>query len=485
VEIEYFCGKVTFAHIRYRKYHAMLIDSARFFTMSLHNALDAADLSEKKLPHPPGLGSRIIPMSELKPYLTADVLGVRALGEKIIDWHKGLNLYPSVSVAQMSMRTFRRRFVAAKFQAIPGTPGAGVTPGEAPVSGVLRASLCAYHAGRNGLYCRAGWRRVKILDLNSAFPAAMKKLPSFARGVWRHVTKFSGSWGFYRLYGGMLRQGTYPILFDHGFTPLPDGPITRPVWVSGHELGAALSARLLTGLVCSGYVWRPESSDHPFADFVAHYWRERQDAKTKDRKNFVKLVLNSLYGKMISRIELDEVEEGENGTAYTHVSGGQFYPVAAAWITAQVRVWLWRKERAACALHSATDGVMIEPDTPARSTKTLGGWKVEVEGWALILRNKFYLVFSHEGELLKWAFHGFDGTALDLITMLKTGRAVYPVARLRGWFEAAAAGLRPFANDRRTFSVKCNVRGFWPPPFPVAAVPVGDGFKRIVYVQGL
>lgn len=480
-ELEYVMGKVAFAHVRFRKSHAMILDTSRYFNMSLEHAAEAAGLLGKKLEHPPGLGQRIIPMDELSPYLTADVTLARGLGLKIVDWHRDLDLYPCVSVAQLSMRTFRRQFVSRRLQSIPGTPGSGVTPASAPVGGVLRASLCAYHAGRNGLYCEPGWYKVKVLDLNSAFPAAMKRLPCFSKGAWRHVSEFSGVWGFYRLYQGTLHQGTYPILFSHDFKPLPDGPLRAPVWVTGHELDAAQRAGLVSDVKCLGYVWRPRAKDRPFRAFVDYYWKERKAARTLEKKTFVKLLMNSLYGKMIARTELDEPEELDGGRIVTQHAGGQFYPAVAAWITAQVRVWLWRMERKSQALHSATDGVMVRPGFRFRSSRRLGAWKQEAEGWALILRNKFYLVFNDKGELTKWAYHGFDGTVLDLVRMLETGEATYPVGRLRGWFESAAAGLRPFANDPRTFSVSCDVRGFWPPPFPVAAVPVRGGWKRLVW----
>ena len=243
-ELEYVMGKVAFAHVRFRKSHAMILDTSRYFNMSLERAAEAAGLLGKKLEHPPGLGQRIIPMAELEPYLTADVTLARGLGNKIVDWHRDLDLYPCVSVAQLSMRTFRRRFVGRRFQSIPGTPGSGVTPASAPVGGVLRASLCAYHAGRNGLYCEPGWYQVKVLDLNSAFPAAMKRLPSFSKGAWRRVAAVFRRVGLLPSLSGNGASGDLPDFVLPRFQALAGRPAPGSRLGDGARAGCGATRRV-------------------------------------------------------------------------------------------------------------------------------------------------------------------------------------------------------------------------------------------------
>jgi hypothetical protein len=484
---EYWFGKVVFAKLRVRNQTALFLDTYRYFGMSLDAAAKAVGLDLEKLEKPEGLGERRIRLPELRPYLVRDVEIVAALLEKILAWHRDYDLYPSVSVAQLSMRVLRRKYVTAKWQKVP--------------RGVLRPSLLAYHAGRNGLYCGAGWHRVKLLDMNSAYPAAMRLLPSMSAGRWETVFEFAGPWAFYRVYAGLVNQGTYPILFQHDFKPLPDGKIIDPVWVTGLELGAAIKAGLIKGARCLGYVWRPKSTDTPLRDFVDDFWRKRRQAKTADNRTFFKLLLNSCYGKFVAKTELTG-EEGETALKITKavrdtrgepppvipygpppgtvvVAGGQFYPPVAAWITAMVRVWLWQMERKTKAFHSATDGVMVDPSVQVHTSTKLGGWKTEGEGWALILRNKFYLVFNDEGELIKCAFHGYDGSIGELIGMLREGSKTYRVDRLRAWQESAILKRRPFMAERRVFAVSCKLRGYWPPPCPVI-IPE-QGWKKIVW----
>lgn len=473
--LEYFFGRVVFGKLRVGKLSAMLIDTFRFFTMGLDRAAAAIGLDVRKLDHPPGFGERRIPLDEIRPYLVRDTEIVTQLLERILAWHRERDLYPSVSVAQLSMRVFRRKYVKTRWQKIP--------------DGVQRASLLAYHAGRNGLYCAPGWRRVKLLDMNSAFPAAMRELPSFAEGRWERTFAPAGPWGFYLLGDGVVQQGRYPILFEHDFRPLADGPIRRPVWITGMELDAALGAGLVRGAQVFGYVWRPDSTERPLRDFVAENYAARKAARTSETKTFYKLLLNSLYGKFAARTDMSGPEAAAElhddtlktlpGFAAVQVAGGQFYPVAASWITALVRVWLWRMERKTGAYHSATDGLMVDAALPFRSSAALGGWKVEGEGWALILRNKFYLVFDDDGRLIKCAFHGFDGTAADVVRMLKTGAQSYRVDRLAGWLESAAGKRRPFVSETRAFSVSCSMRGFWPPPCKIT-IPSDGAWSRVV-----
>jgi hypothetical protein len=473
--LEYFFGKLTFAKIRWRRGLALVLDSYRFFSMSLDAAAAYLGLVIGKLEHPDGFGVRRISLEEIRAYLVRDVEITRTLGQRILSWHKEHDLYPSLSVAQLSMRTFRRHYVKARWQRIPKGP--------------WRASLLAYHAGRNGLYVAPGWHRVTLLDMNSAFPAAMRRLPSFVvGGRWEPVTRYAGVWGFYRLYAGTVQQGTYPILFDHSFRPLSDGPLAGAVWVTGHELRAALRAGMLRDARCVGYVWRPlPGGDRPQARFVRDYFRNRQTASSAEHRAFFKLVLNSLYGKFVARTELlpgeaaEELGDPERAAGpRVFLAGGQFYPVASAWITAQVRVWLWQMERRVSAYHSATDGVMCAPESAAGvpTSKRLGGWKVEGQGWALILRNKLYLVWDEEGRLIKCARHGFDGSLAQLWELVRTGQQAYHVDRLPEWLASAEAGRRPFVPTRQRFELWCSTAGFWPPPRPVE-MPSGDGWTRL------
>ena len=471
--LEYWGGRIWFARYRIGRASALLIDTARFFAQDLTGG--AAILGAPAGPDAPdGYGSRRLGVRAVRSVLAWEAETTAALLAAILRWHQDRDLYPSVSVAQLAMRYFRHRYVRARWQTTPKQ--------------VQTASLLAYHAGRNGLYVAPGWRRVTILDMNAAYAWAMLQLPSFNRGRWGRVNYDAGPWGFYRLTGGTIYQGKYPLLFAHDFSPLPSGPIGEPVWITGVELEAAKESGVLTGATCWGYAWRPESRDRPLRRYIMECWRRRQRARTPEAQLLWKLLAVSLYGKFIAKIEADGDEAadrtgdqtlrryGPNGVL---LAGGQFYPVAAAWITALVRVKLWRKEWAEGSWHSATDGIMVDPGKSYPSSGLLGGWKVEGENvWTLILKNKFYLVFDAAGRLLKAATHGFYGTPADVITMLKSGRNTYLVERSRGWLEAGLTGKRPYVSDPAEFTVTCGVSGFWPPPITLE-IPLGRGRYRV------
>lgn len=476
VSVEWWAGKVWFARVRRGKSVALLVDAARFFAMRLEEAAALVGGAGEPVPRPDGYGSRRLGLRAIGDRLAWEAMATAVLAARVAAWHAARDLYPSVSVAQLAMRWFRHRYVKTKWQRAPRQ--------------VADAALLAYHAGRCGLYTSPGWHKVTVLDMNSAFAWAMQLLPSFGRGRWWRVWSWAGPWGFYRVTGGTLYQGKYPLLYDHGFKALPSGPIREPVWIAGPELEAARSAGLLDHADFWGYVWRPTSTSRPLRRYVRDCWTARQKEATPAGKLFWKLLLNGLYGKFIARLDADADEAAdvtgdeslrrETGGEF-QIAGGQWFPVAASWVTSLVRVKLWRQEWAVRSLHSATDGVMVRPSTVFEGSDKLGAWKVEARNaWALILRTKFYGVWDRGGRLVKLATHGFYGTPADLVEMLKAGRSSYVVDHRRGWIEAALAGKKPFVEQADTFTVECGVSGFWPPPCPLT-IPTADGWTTVVH----
>ena len=473
--LEWWAGATWFARLRAGRSSALLFDVGRFFGQDLSAAVQTVGAPWRDVPRPEGYGERRLGVRAVGPVVARDAEATAGLVGAVLRWHRERDLYPSVSIAQLSMRYFRHRYLRRRWQAVPPQ--------------VLEAALLAYHGGRSALYVPPGWVRVTALDMRAAYGWAMAMLPPLADGRWERVTRWAGPWAFYRLTGGTVYQGRYPLLYSHDYRPLPSGMVTEPVWVSGVELEAAREAGVIQGARYWGYVWRPTSLDRPLRRYVLECWRKRNRAKTEEARTLWKLLVVSLYGKFAAKLEADGDDaadltgdeslraRGPNGVL---LAGGQFYPPAAAWITALVRVRLWRREWTETSLHTATDGMLVVAGTSYESSDALGGWRVDGENlWALLLRYNLYGLFDAGGRLVKLAAQGFYGTPADFVEMVRCGKAQYVLHRARGWIEAAAAGRKPYVPEATEFAVRAGVSGFWPPPMGKIILP-GPGGDTVI-----
>jgi hypothetical protein len=188
------------------------------------------------------------------------------------------------------------------------------------------ALRCAYFGGRiecfkKGRANQRGWD----LDIVSAYPAQMLKLPSFAEGgYWEQVTgdKFSPElFGVWNVIWDCHKDNSAPYAQHKGHTiyPLPyrvkSGTVLFPDcgegWYHTVEVAAARDDFRNDIKVVSGWVWHPVNDEKPFA-FVQTYFNQRQELKRIKHaaQMIIKLGLNSLYGKMAQTIgsEFEEFE---------------------------------------------------------------------------------------------------------------------------------------------------------------------------------
>lgn len=171
---------------------------------------------------------------------------------------------------------------------------------------VREAARYGYAGGRFELY-RLG-RHVDVygIDINSAYPAAISKLPSLSEGEWRHVADPASiaEFGIYR-----VRLTGFP------------GPIKKPSPLFHRDYAHNISYPW----VVEGWYWTPEVrllapiigrgaeivegyeyvnwGTRPFG-FVEEMYYERKELKARGdgAQMALKLALNSLYGKMAQRV---------------------------------------------------------------------------------------------------------------------------------------------------------------------------------------
>lgn len=210
---------------------------------------------------------------------------------------------------------------------------AGIKRALAPLPpGVEAASLGAYFGGR----IEAGYEgRIKgpiyNLDLRSAYPDALRRLPDLSKGHWEksdRVEPFGSEFAVYRVEWDLPRNWPY--------YPLPwrdkEGAIYFPrtgrgwYWAPEAWIAQGLGARILEG-------WRfvETSQERPFAWVGAVYQARKGHGPKSGAGKALKLGMNALYGKTCQR-------EGIFGRVPTFRNWAW-----AGYVTSYVRAHLWRK----------------------------------------------------------------------------------------------------------------------------------------------
>jgi len=433
-EVKAVFSKPCFVILKRGKESVTIIDTYSFFIMGLAKALIMVGSETKKLPKPHDLGERVIPLPELRPYLNNDCLGGYALLEELARLHASYETKFCLSLPMLSGSIFRSHYLKKNF--------------EEPSGPLRRAAMLSYHGGKNAYPPKTArlWPGCYDLDINSAYPEAMRQLPDFENGVWRILKGsklcLSHPHGIYRV-TGVLAPCPWGVLFDHEFKKA-QGRIVG-TWVTGYELIEAVRSGELEIESVTGYAFiesfpnrkpRPgQQKSTAFSAFVDHFYMMKEQATTPTARFFYKLILNSLYGKFVARIkDINDI----------WVAGSMFDPALASLITGFVRAKVHRLEHKYKALHTATDGFItqMEPD-PADISPALGKLKKVNYGPCLIFRNKLYLHYDEAGNLKKYALHGFQEGPEALRKMWDTKNRSYKIKRLTRWSESWHTGNRP------------------------------------------
>ena len=200
---------------------------------------------------------------------------------------------------------------------------------------VRKAARFAYAGGRFELY-KVGrvTGRIFGVDINSAYPHAISQLPSLVDGYWRHVDYPST----------LERFGVYRVSLQRsrGFDRNPG-----PVFHRDKDHNVSFPWRT------EGWYWSPEtdaaqrrgatviegweyvgSAERPF-EWVRDVYSTRRDWKRRGIRAelALKLLLNSIYGKMAQRVGWDETKRRMP----------PFHQLEwAGWVTSYVRARLFR-----------------------------------------------------------------------------------------------------------------------------------------------
>lgn len=474
---------LNFATIRRGKLKIELLDTLAYFKASLDDLTKIFAPDLRKLATPKGLGDKVFTERDkyFTRYAVRDVQGEQKIGEFISEMHSEFEIPISVSAPHMASRIFRKHFLTAP---IPLTP-----------KNITYASLYSYHGGKNN-YVGDGvqmYKDVRTIDIKSAYPFAMHGLPAFSDAkLYKALSGQRGSivpsLGVYKISGHAVATD-YPIIYTHNFKPIVDRKFEK-VWVTGWELNRGLETGLITVDSIYGFYYDAprDKVESPFRGYVEHFYFMKETATSKGRKDFYKLLMNSLYGKFVEtrgsgskllNMHYD-IDSGEHYEKIELKGGTLFHPFIASQITGHTRAYIHGLEVRYKAIHTATDGIMTHAKR-APLSKELGGLDIEADGDVLIFRNKLYIFYTRDkskaikdkkGELrkstifrgkyiCKFGLHGYFGTVEQLEQMYKSGIYEYEFTKVNKLRESIRRGLKvnEFVQRDRVLNLKGNTNG--------------------------
>lgn len=268
---------------------------------------------------------------------------------------------------------------------------------------VLRASQFAFAGGRFELFqigCEP--RDVYAYDIRSAYPAAMVGLPNLANGEWRHVERPRrvARFGVYRVaYANRVVNTVRPHPF---YYRSPKHLISYPNIVQGWYWSpeAQIASSIPDAQILEGWEY-DEDGSRPF-EWIGEVYDRRAQWKRDGNPSQIalKLLLNSMYGKMAQRVGWERT--GDAPTWHQLEWAG--------YTTSHARARLFR---AMLEAHSKgaligveTDGIFTRAPLNLDVGQGLGQWECEQYEGMIYLQSGFY----HKLRDGKWEskYRGFD-----------------------------------------------------------------------------
>ena len=239
-------------------------------------------------------------------------------------------------------------------------------------------ALSAYYGGRFEISDIGYHAQLESYDINSAYPKAITELPCLAHGQWIYTTKHHpGKVAVYRV--SSLTEGTwapFPWRDSHGNVFYAhSGNEEGWRWIWCHEVDIAIKHYGKKKIVIhEGYVWIPECEHQPFSEVQELYdYRYKLKEQNDMAEKCIKLLINSLYGKMAQSVGYRrnaQTGELEKPTFQSFIWAG----LITSYTRAQILDSLCQINNNVVSI--ATDGILCHEHIPTLTiSKKLGEWE--------------------------------------------------------------------------------------------------------------
>lgn len=444
------CGNTSYKGYRYRvigdkcltvgkgRHTITVYDMLNFYETSLSKA-STKYLDEHKGDLDPKLftpGYVRVHWQEIAEYCMQDAVLVQRLAERMIGKFERLGVYPQklFSTAYVSYQYFRTKCKYVTVRKFWWKH-----------RGVLDAALKAYNGGKFEV-TEKGTGYYYEYDIVSAYPYEIANLVdvSFARVVNDKVYRKTAIYGFMDCHIDIPHSVYSPtVVSHHELNIFPVGQYRRTITKAEYEYLLSVGADVE---ILDAWWLMLDHRTYPYRKEVRQLVKLKQEIKrTGDELDYhtVKILLNSLYGKMYQMIDTDGCVENctlprrhtckkwITQKAAKWSASTCWNPIYAAVITANCRIRvsaLQQQYPSVVAVH--TDSVISTEPLPYGVSDTLGALGYDTEGQGVILGSGIYQI----GEKVR--FRGRESKR-DLYSLFdrKGDTATIKLERPRSWRE--------------------------------------------------
>lgn len=261
--------------------------------------------------------------------------------------------------------------------------GNGIIPPNVTPYEILKKYWQAYRGGWIDTYKRGVFNDAKVFDLNSAYPAAMVRLPDLRDGIWEDSLVKESDLGVVvcEVKGGL--EAFAPISVRHyGQNIYPDFDEPTKVFLTLREFKAFSKNYKITPLEAHSFIPNDDAR-YPFRDEILRLWKIKNEGRFGTLKTTtIKQMINSLSGKFRELNNNDEM-------------GKLFLPVYMSEVTAFTRVKLFEaaKKYANRIIWVNTDAVMFDGNVKLDCGEGLGEFVEKnkgINGECLVIRAGVY-----------------------------------------------------------------------------------------------
>ncbi|WP_246282001.1 DNA polymerase [Nitrosopumilus ureiphilus] len=253
-----------------------------------------------------------------------------------------------------------------------------------PIQEIARSS---FYGGRFELIKRGYIGECYLYDLNSAYPYALTTMPDITQGKWFESKKIhpKSKIGFFFIEANIsdkVKIAPFPFVKKNRTICYPSGKFKT--YVTLDELLMVKGDPEINYKILDSWQFIPRNNcTYPFKNFIKKQYYKRLELKEENNplEKAIKIVLNSIYGKMAQRTN--------------NVIGNLFNPVIASYITGYTRRQLYeftkKNKLDNFVVAYATDSVACQKKIKNLDSKKLGKMKLDKQADDVIfLSNGFY-----------------------------------------------------------------------------------------------
>jgi len=319
---------------------------------------------------------------------------------------------------------------------------------------VLEFAMLAYNGGKFEVTTK-GTGEFWEYDIVSAYPNEIQDLVDITdcHVVWNRKYDKQAVYSFLECDIEIPLSCHSPVALDLGGVNIyPCGHIRKVITKKEYDYLLECGSDIVIHDACHIYV---KKKIYPFRKEIRKLIEWKKKYKTDGNKfkyQLCKIIMNSLYGKMIQFIP-----KGDKW-----VCGQSWNPIYASVITANVRITVSRMQNKYADIWAVhTDSIISRKKLDIEESPDLGGWTLECQGKGLILGSGIYQIADNV------KFRGFCSKK-DLWTLCDTDQSTISVNIMKAitWREVAFHNWSPdmvnrFVETVRNLRIRFDRKRLW------------------------